>query len=259
MAYLKWGITAAIFALFFSVFMGFISDVNIFHIILRGFIFSAVFFGLGFGLRFMINNFFPEMLYKDDDQVSQEYDQAGSRIDIVVDSSGEYAVPELYKSESQELGNIEDLISGVFKTKSDDDGIKHPYGASGIDALREAGYNNAGLAEDEFQDFSVFEKPIAEKPAAFKPQFTPSFGDDSGLGSLPDLDMMARAFSSVSESAPAPKSAAPAAVLPMAPMFQPEEIEPIRSQYTGNKPKTLDGDFDPRSLAEGIRTVLSKD
>jgi len=282
----RWGIVTAILAVFLSVSLGFVSGVNIFHVFVRAVIFGTVFFGLGFGLRFAINSFFPELLSGDNEYLSHETDQAGSRINITVDNVGEYAVPELYKSldDSHELGNVEDLISGSFRPKADDEYRKSNENqsfapileATGIDRIREAGYNDLGGIQDDFQELAIFdkssaEKPIAEKSAVYQPQFTPSFGDDSGLGGLPDLDMMARAFSSVSGSLPfvptpaAPVSSAPPAVS-SAPSMQSVssmplalEVEPDRTRYTGNKPQKMDGDFDAKSLAEGIRTVLSKE
>jgi hypothetical protein len=262
-----------------SVFLGIISDVNFLHIFLRAIVFGIVFFGLGFGLRFIITSFFPELLFADGDS-PQPAESPGAIINITLDSSGEYAVPELYKSsgDSMELGNIDDLISGVFKSRNESDDIEmNKKGAFtpimnevGIDTGREAGYNDVGGIRDE----SVFEKPPAERSV-----FTPSFGDDSGLGGLPDLDMMARAFSSASNSmedpasilAPMPAAAVSESMISSAtsiesmplgsvmPLSEDLGYEPAKPRYAGNKPQTLNGDFDPKSLAEGIRTVLSKE
>ena len=284
----RWGIIAGISALFVSVFLGMVSGVGVFHIFIRALIFSAVFFGIGFGLRFLINSFFPELLYADDESFTPgTTEQTGAQINITLDSTGEYAVPELYKTsgDSQELGNIEDLISGVFRprtSENDNIGVSQPSfqsfdipgaGTEGIDRMKEAGYNSEEDGSISFQDdFGIpggnqFEKASDEKTAAFQPNFTPSFGDDSGLGGLPDLDMMAMAFSSAFGSGPA-ASAGPAAApssssissASASPLMPPvEDIEPDRSRYTGNKPQTLQGDFNAKGLAEGIRTVLSKD
>ena len=280
MSNFKWGIIAAAVALFFSVFLGIISGVAAIYIFLRALVFSAVFFGLGFGLRFVVNSFFPELLFSSDDEMMNETEeQAEEHAPVTMDSIGEYAVPELYNipEGSQEIGNIEDLISGIFRPRSADDtqadehqsamgfGVPIPVSAGneGIDRNNEAGYNGFGASTDPFQptftapDTSVFEKP-REEPAAQQQEFTPSFGDDSdsGLGGLPDLDMMAMAFSSFTGGIPAGAAAAPAQ--PMA--AEAEEAEPDRRGFnTGNKPQTLQGDFDPKSLAEGIRTVLSKE
>jgi len=281
----RWGIIAAVVAIFFSVVLGIIGGVAPFYIFIRALIFSAVFFGLGFGLRFIVNSFFPELLFAGSDESAEETDEhVEEHAAVAMDSTGEYAVPELYNipEGGEELGNIEDLISGIFRPRSQDDAAadeQHPGmgfgipvtvmdGDEGIDRNNEAGYNSFGAATEPFQatftapDVSAFEKP-REEPAAQQQQFTPSFGDDSdsGLGGLPDLDMMAMAFSSFTGGIPAGPAAGAPQASSMPPMAgEVEEIEPDRRNYNkGNKPQTLEGDFDPKSLAEGIRTVLSKE
>jgi hypothetical protein len=265
----KWGILAAVGAFLISIALGFLFGVNVLYIFSRALIFAVVFFALGFGLRFLINSFFPELLFSSDESPSlSEYDQPGSRVNITVDNNGEFAVPELYKaSDDKEMGNIEDLIAGIFKSRSSESMVERrperrmediPESIESIDRMDEDGYNtledDVGAEEPEkfqFQDMSTFEKNTAEKPS-----FTPSFGEDAGLGGLPDLDAMAMAFSSTGGSfsfsgSPSFGSSAPAAPA--------EDSEPAPSRYAGNKPQTLQGDFNPKELAEGIRTVLSKD
>ncbi|MCL2230839.1 MAG: hypothetical protein FWC01_07055 [Treponema sp.] len=271
MSSFRWGLIAALVAVFISVSLGILFGVNPIHIFIRAVIFGVIFFGFGFGLRFLINNFFPEVLSNEDESISSEYEQSGQQVDITLDGSGEYAVPELYRTpgDPQEMGNIEDLISGAFRPRRTDDEKQMP--AAGIDAGIKTGYNGMGGIQDtpipdddNFQDLSVFDKTPAEKPAAAAPQFTPSFGDDSGegLGGLPDLDMMARAFSSYGgapDGTPEEISMPMPALAPMAPPEDVIEEPPPRQVSSGNKPQALEGDFDPKSLAEGIRTVLSKD
>lgn len=278
MSNFKWGSISAICALFISVVLGMGFGVGVSLIIIRALIFSAVFFGAGFGLRFILDSFFPELLYMSEETDSSEAGGLGGQKAIAIDAAGEYAVPELFnkKGDSQELGNIEDLISGGFRHRAGEDGFdvdenrpaypNFDFSMSsdeGIDRNKEAGYNDSGTVQDipfregavDFSESSVYEKPAVDEPAADKSQFTPSFGEDSGLGGLPDLDMMAMAFSSGYTTAPAP-AASSASSMPSA--HPVEEYEPDRSQYKGNKPQTLEGDFDPKSLAEGIRTVLKK-
>jgi hypothetical protein len=251
-------------------------------LLIRAIIFAIVFFGLGFGLRMVINSYFPELLFvqQEETEIDDTFDQPVPQVNITIDSTGEYAVPELYKTpgDQQELGNIEDLISGHFRSRSE-----------GVDRKKEEGYNNTGVESgsfresDDFLDTAVFEKTPAEKPV-----FTPSFGDDSaGLGGLPDLDALAMAFSAGGEPRPAPAPAPrewPQAKeedtfsfgeddvlggIPelgstdtIAEPFQAqrtEELEQVKTHMVGNKPQPLQGDFDPKELAQGIRTVLSKD
>jgi hypothetical protein len=79
----------------------------------------------------------------------------------------------------------------------------------------------------------------------------PSAGPESGsggLGGLPDLDSVAGLFSS-SEEEP---------VEGPAERTEPERTEPERKP-SGNKAQKMEGDFKAKDLAEGIRTILSKD
>jgi hypothetical protein len=268
----KWGITAAIAAVIVSIGLGLLSGVSISHVFLRALIFGIVFFGFGFGLRFMINSFFPEILFMEEESSALEsFDQPGSRVNITLDSTGEYAVPELYKTpgEPDEMGNIEDLVSGVFRPRSDS---AQQRSSSGIDRNREESYNIGSADQNfsdqgnmDFPDMGGFdepkaEKPRVEKPGFEKPVFTPSFGDDGGVGGLPDLESFAMAFSAGGDFRP-PQAAAPAGGFgDVAVPEVPEEFEPTQpSRYVASKPTPMKGDFNPKDLAKGISTVLSKD
>ena len=297
----RWGVLAAIAAVFISVSLGILFDVNVTDILLRALVFGAVFFGLGFGLRFVINSFLPEILYTDEEGGSG-IEQQGAHIDITLDSTGEYAVPELYKSDEEEMGNIEDLISGAFRPGITSDrqesggntGFAPVRSVDSVDSGSESGYNDPGYfndlegevpetgdssdeenssafqgftplpieGTDSFQDLSVFKKPEGAPPVEKKPesreQFTPSFGeDDSGLGGLPDLDMMARAFSSFGAAEPPAPGPSASVSAPSSGLL--EEDSPDRNQYKGNKPQTLQGDFQAKDIARGLSTLLSKD
>jgi len=268
MLYFKWAITAAAAAFLISIGLGIISGVAFFHIIIRAVIFAAVFFGIGFALRFIVNSYFSEIFLSNNEleqQFTAEKDEEKSS--IVIDTMGEYAVPELYKTsgDPDELGNIEDLVSGFFKPRDDS-----------IDRTEEDGYNDRGASntvnqrpsgvpvqetinfKDMFQDAAAFDEPHAKSAETIdRPVFTPSLGDDSdGLGGLPDLDAMAMAFGSSSGSSPLFGSIDEPASMEM----EYSEPESPSSQFnTGNKAQPLSGDFNPKDLAEGIRTVLSKE
>jgi len=272
---IRWGIITAISALIISVALGIFSGVGTFHIFIRAVIFTVIFFGFGIGLRFVIDNFFPDLIISVKESEKQD-EQSGSRINITVDSTGEYAVPELYKApeDNEELGNIESLLSGASRPRNTEGRgyinenqskaglFEIPSLEESIDLEKEAGYN----------DSVAVEKPAVEKPTEEKPQFTASFGEDFGLGGLPDLDMMAMAFSTgEAQSADIADFGSPvgsfgANVLPddsessffSSPVSSVEESEPDRGQYKGNKPQPLQGDFDPRDLAKGISTILKK-
>jgi len=273
----KWGLIGAIGAFVVSILLGIVSSVGVFYIFIRAIIFAVLFFGLGFGMRFILNSFLPELLENESgsgDEYSESGEEYSGNENVVSDNtSGEYAVPELFKSPSQDMGNIEDLISGSFRRRANGSG-KY---SEGIDDYPEEGYNGSrGIQDISMPEESSYTDDLqASNSTQEKPVFTPSFGDDTGLGGLPDLDMMARAFSGFS-GAPAP---APAFVstpvqdnsgfeqagyedssldMPSMPSSSFEGNKPA-SRDTGNKPQALQGDFNPKELAEGLRAVLSKD
>jgi hypothetical protein len=183
-----------------------------------------------------------------------------------IDTTGEYAVPELYKSsdDQNELGNIEDLVSGSFRS-----------GSESVDRMEEEGYNGRGIRSEmevkfkasaagnqeiiNFQDMFDDDVAVSDEPKVQKAQrqdFTPSLGNDSeGLGGLPDLDSMAMAFGGMASFPESTGSSFGGDIEPI-PMGQPE---PAESRYVGNKPQPLKGDFNPQEIAKGISTVLLKD
>jgi len=276
MSNFKWGIILALAAFFISVSLGLLAGVHFLHIMIRALIFTVVFFGLGFGLHLLINSYFPELLFHEDDSGADAYDSASNVGAITVDSTGEYAVPELYRTnDPNEMGNIDDLISGVFRPRGHEAprSAPSPINNVGIDRKPEAGYNSGTSVKPpaadfspqdtgggNFQDTSVFNKSPADRQS-----FTPSFSDDdSGLGGLPDLDMMAMAFSSgYSPVLPSPAAASASSASPAsfaaAPVMSFDDAEERKSGSAGSKPETLQGDFDPKELARGISTILNKD
>jgi len=271
-SYFKWGIVPAGAAFLVSSVLGVIFGVNFFYIIMRGLVFAFLFFGFGFALRFLINSFFPEFLVSSEDGAEDQYslEQPPSRENAVIDTMGEYAVPELYKTpgESSELGNIEDLVSGAFSppTEGVDRNEEEGYNRGSVQSVPEMRFESSGplgqedskfpdMFQDLFPDTAAYEEPRPEMPKKDKPVFTPSFGDDSGgLGGLPDLDSMAMAFGG-SEANPISSASAFDGVGETADAGGGTESP----RYAGNKPQPMEGDFNPKELAEGIRTVLKKD
>jgi hypothetical protein len=262
-ASIRWGVTAGIIAALISTALGVVFGVTTVYILIRAVIFFFVFFALAAGFRAIIDNYFPELMYLDDGSDSKiNFDQPppGSQINITLGGTSEYAVPEMYRDSGnpEELGNIEDLISGQFKTRaayesneSETSEYAPEHASEGIDLRREDDYNIQGAGFNAgTQEFESFREAEPEyKPVSFeKSAFTPVFGGDD-LGSLPDLGSMATAFSSGFE-------AEEATAMP----HMGEEPDSSQVQYNkGNKPQPLQGDFNPKDLAEGIRTVLKKD
>ena len=257
----KWGIMPAVFAMIISVLLGAASGAGISHIILRALAFSLVFFGLGVGMWFIVNSYFPEILADDGESAQQEaYEKPGSRVNLTVDNSGEYAVPELYKTSGRpdELGNIEDLVSGAFKVRSES-----------VDRTQEDSYNEDRARGDpdpeniDFQDMFQDTAGGFDKSFEDKPVFTPSFADNSGeLGGLPDLDDMAVAFSSFGDSGGSPavqSGGSKGSSSGFSGASNDYDGTDSFSHNKGNKPQPMKGDFDPQEIAQGIRTMLNKD
>jgi hypothetical protein len=272
----KWSIFAASGAFFIAILMGLISGVNFGHIILRALLFAVIFFGLGLGLRYLIDNYFPEILNADDKNENEIFgldtDSPEATFSVTMNNTGEYAVPELFKApdDPNEMGNIEDLIVGNINYRP---GERYQP-LKGVDDNTEAGYNNRGgqgisvdIPEEIPYMDDIQENPVHIETHEKKPIFTPSFGDDdSGLGGLPDLDMMAKAFSSYNNTpALSPTLGSNSQSLPSVNEFIPTGVPVFgddsnqKSYYKGNKPEPMKGDFNPQELAQGLRTVLNKE
>lgn len=290
MGNIKWGAVFGISASAISIALGIIFNVSAFYIFLRVLIFGAVFFGIGIGIRTLIERMFPELLFLNEepgeDESAGEPPQApGSRVNITLDNAGEYAIPEVHRGSdaSNEMGNIEDLVSGKFKPAS-----------GGIDRKREEVYNNKGADSDTsaFSSDNKIRQPAAmgadfapdtgssDGAQAEKQAFTPGFSspgmdeDSAGLGGLPDLDSMAMAFSGGFGGSPSQPAAQEfsAQFQPSADFSSLDQLEsakgagsasqgasPREAQPGKNKPMPIEGDFSPQELAMGLRTVLSKD
>jgi hypothetical protein len=260
----KWAIFFSASAFIISVGLGIISGVTVLLVIFRAIIFAVFFFGVGFGLKFLITNYFPELFLQRDAAESQyPLDQKSPEEPMTIDTTGEYAVPELYKAAGaqDELGNIEDLISGVFRANAEsvDRTEEESYNGDGIQSEMEVKFNASAAGKQEVINFDDM---FGEDPAAYnepgpqqKQDFTPSLGNDSeGLGGLPDLDSMAMAFGG---SASFPETGGSSFNDDLESV--PAGVEPAESNYKGNKPQPLKGDFNPQELAKGISTVLAKE
>jgi hypothetical protein len=269
--YFKWAVFSSVLAFIISAGLGVISGVTFVLIIARAIVFAAFFFGLGFALRFLVTNYFPELFLARDTTENEYSNELKSPAEnTTVDTTGEYAVPELYNAPGaeNELGNIDDLISGAFSRAR----------LEGVDRMEEEGYNGTGVQSEmemkfkassagnqeiiNFQDMFSDDTAAYNEPGQQKTEkqrdFTPSLGNDSDdLGGLPDLDSMAMAFGGASSFSDSTGISSFDDAIETAGHGN---IEPEESRYTaGNKPQPLKGDFNPKELAKGISTVLAKD
>ena len=256
----RWGIISGAAAFALSIGIGLTSGANIAHLLIRALIFGAVFFGFGFGVWILINSFIPELLQENYGDEEGGAAPPGSRINITLDDRN-FARPEQYRDPQKpdEVGNITDLISGKVKLAAAPPPVEP---AGGIDQNLEDRYN-----EVEGGGLESINQEQSGQGAQSAAAFTPAFGSDEGLGGLPDLDALAGAFltnagdearpSPLSGAGQGPAPAVAAAVSQAAPVQA--AAEPPQRKSTSGKPTPLQGDFNPKDLAEGIRTILNKD
>jgi hypothetical protein len=240
----RWGVYAAVVALLLAFTTSLALGQASFGIaFLRGLAFAALFFALGTGAWTLINNYIPELLVPEaNDAVvnvfgadtsgfegsdSQAY---GSRINITVGDGAEAALPDNNVSSGEEVGNISDLVSGAI------DPAAEAKRQRGLDGIGENSYT--GIGEEAASSLAGFAEPSpAGESGGFSMNFD-SFGLGGGGGGL---DTFGDSFS-----------------LPGEANAKEQEVLPER-KVTGNKPTPLEGDFNPKDIALGIRTVLETD
>jgi len=244
----KWGIYAAIAALLLAFLTSLIvGQASFGSAILRGLAFAALFFILGAGAWALINSFIPELLFPENEDAaanifgpgstdlqgsdSQVY---GSRVNITLADRSDAALPDGNGADPDEVGNIADLVSGAV------DPAQEAKRQRGIDGISENSYTDFGESITPSPDSPAEPEPVyaEENSGAFSMNFD-SFALGGGGGSDPFGD----SFSVPVDSGGAAKR---------------EETLPER-KVMGNTPKTLEGDFNPKDIALGIRTVLEND
>jgi hypothetical protein len=203
--------------------------------LLRAGIFAAVFFGLGTGISALVNIFIPELLPSGAKANAADNvfsaGGAGSRINITLDDdTANAALPDSggAASNTDEVGSFNDLISGAIQSQS----------ARDIDQNPPTGYT----VNDN------------------KGEFAPAF-DDGKIGDLGDFSMDFGAFVSDGDGMASTESDLDSfSLFPETDGFGvTEESSLPERKVSGNKPTEFKGDFNPKEIAAGIRTVLEKD
>ncbi|MDR2607151.1 MAG: hypothetical protein LBC57_02065 [Treponema sp.] len=224
---------AAVIGFVLSLLVGLVSGAALFVVLFRALIFAVVFFVLGAAIQFLVGNYVPEILEGDDfdtDEPVGDNQAMGSRVNMTVGDDEEAAVPKMYRDrgEGDEVGDIGDLVRGV------DQKAKADY------TIKEAVFHEAEAPEPRVTARRQ-ESPISPPDADFVPVV-------ETVDVLPDLDSMAGSFlsSDGKEMAEGAVDSAPASVL-----------TPKRS--SGGKSVNPGGDFNPKELAQAIRTKLNKD
>jgi hypothetical protein len=245
----KWGIYAGIAALL----LAFIISILIGHAgftvsILRGLGFALLFFILGTGAWTLINTFMPELLFPEANDAaanifgsessgsqSPDSQSYGSYVNITLGDKSEAALPDSSGQDSDEIGNIADLVSGAINP------AEEAKQQRGLDETSKNDYTNSG--EDTTPSLNGFMDGLAE-PASDSGSFSMNFDNLALGGGLTGEEPFGDSFSIPGDSGGTSK----------------EEVFSLpERKVTGNKPMALEGDFNPKDLAAGIRTVLETD
>jgi len=216
----KWSIFAAGFGLILSLVTGLLSGSPFSVVFVRALIFAAVFFGLGSGAWFAINHFLPELLFSGSGGSGGAGLSDGSPGSRINITLEDRKLPDVFRK----LENGDDVgdIGDLMSGK-----IKPQENPEQIPVLQSAEPGVDQTTEDSYTDDS---SQTGSPPA-------------SSSDGMPDFDAMAGSFESKANDEPEELFDSPA---------------PARTP-TGNKSQSLEGDFKPQELAQGIRTILSGD
>ena len=243
----KWGIYAGaaafLLALITSVLVGQAAFATAFF---RAFCFAALFFVLGTGAWTLINTFMPELMFPENSDAtnnifgtesggSQSSDY-GSRINITLGDGADAALPDSSEPDPDNVGNIADLVSGAV------DPAAEAKNQLGLDDFGENSYNNAGgEAAPSMAGFAEPSSAAGDASGLAMNFDTFAMGGGGGIGGL---ETFGDSFALPPESGGGKKEND---------VFVPER------KTIENKPMALEGDFNPKDIAAGIRTVLDND
>ena len=201
---------AAGIAFILSFLIGLLSRAGIPVILLRAFIFGALFFGLSILVYWLLAQFMPEIFNVSEDDLGL----SGSRVDI---SLGDENFAGAFPRDNSE--NVDD-IAGKPST---------PARTSPLDQGKNAGYNEDGI-EGELDAGPAFDS--AED------------GPVRAAETLPDLESIAEGT--------------PGSATDVVNMGSFGYDDSKRYKTSSRKPG-LEGDFNPKELAQALRTVLKRD
>ena len=273
----------AMAAFILSLLLSVVSRASMPVLILRPLVFGIIFFALSVAVKFLINQFLPELMQGADPDVSNDIFTLGSRVNItegeIPDSPQAYTsgiegggapvdstMPAFMKGEesADELGDISDLLKRRPAPRPQSEETS-PEVKTGMDQNAEAGYNGVVQLEEfpetEALSFLGNDAPVpdafsAPSQAPAPSQEPASAGGDlpveeptgipDSVDFLPDLDSMAGAFMSAS---PGEGSGT----------IEYSNSTPAAKPSSGNKSAAWSGDFNAKDIASGLRTVLNKD
>jgi hypothetical protein len=272
----KWGAVlggaAFVLALLFSLLFG---KVFFLTALLRALIFAVLFFLLGTGAWVLISSFIPELLFPDNREDTANIfsrETPGSRVDINLGDSPGAALPDTggRMSGVDDVGDISDLMSGKVKPAAKDMDQMPPSGYTNNSDFAGNGEESGLQAEDadldgfsfDFSTFTGGKAAGTESPGSFPAPSNrtaagkaggDAFGDTGGFSGSGNVFGADDIFSSAAAigaynsgigSDGAPNSG---------------ESGGSERRVSSNKPQEFEGDFSPKEIASGIRTVLDKE
>jgi len=248
----KWGIICAgaafVLAFVTSLLLG---HTRLLVALVRAGGFAALFFALGAGIWALINIFVPELLNTQNDAAGNIFskESTGSRVNITLDDASDAALPGalpdagMGAANDDEVGDFNDMVSQSINAVRD------------IDQNSATGYTDKREQEDFAPDFDgsldaslggSLETPLDDVKVDGQGNFSMDFGAFvSEGGKTANSDSFMDQLSFLPDSASPHESSSSSASSPR--------------KGSSNKPAQLQGDFDPKEIAAGLRTVLEKD
>jgi hypothetical protein len=227
---------AAGIAFIVSFLLGLMSGASFPALIIRPLIFAVLFFIIAGVIYFLVSHFLPELLEEGWNEAARPDDilNPGSRINITEEEPGGPAVYAAPADDSEDnLGDISNLLGKGRAAKPPETDFP------GLDQHGEDRYTGgeavpAGTYNDSD---SAGSKSAISKPAS---------GSEESVDILPDLDSMAKAFLPDSGEDDADTAE-----------YSTSDGSPRRP--AGGRSQKMEGDFNPKELAAGIRTILKKE
>jgi hypothetical protein len=254
---IKTSAIAAGIAFILSLLIGMLSGASFPILIVRPLIFGALFFVAAALIYNLISRFLPELLSEGGFEAigNDDIPHPGSRVNITEEEPSRPAVNAAQPDDSEDnLGDISRLI-GEDGGAALAAGIRSQSpppetGAAGLDLQGEDGYTLSGVLgtpADTLAENSFAGGESTANMTAAAPKKAPAPIDFGSMDILPDLDSMAGAF--FSDSGEEAEDTTEYST----------STAPVRKPMTGGKSQKLDGDFNPKELAAGLRTILKKE
>jgi hypothetical protein len=230
---------AAGLAFIISFLLGLLSGASLPALIIRPLIFAVLFFIIAAVVYFLVNHFLPELLDTDfvESIGADEVPSPGSGINIIEEEPPAMPVYAAQSDDSEDnLGDISDLLknSRTLRPPETD--------SPGLDQSGQDGYTRSGtVPAADYSDNGFTGNGSAMPKTVTVPDPAES------MDMLPDLDTMARAFLPDSGGDEADTTE-----------YSTSDDSPKRPA-AGSRGQKMEGDFNPKELAAGIRTILKKE